>query len=367
MKKIIIAFLFCNTMLAQSNTPILVASGLPSGIFNLDFHNNYVYYTKIEGNHSVSRINIGVPNQLPEIINNNVYTPFGLTIHNNILYFTENIPQRISSINLTQSPLTTTILPIVFSDDGPWNVRVYDNALYFSESVINIKKVPLSNFSQTPTLVATNVPNPWDFIKEGNYLYCTAFADDLVNDVIKLNLLGPVPQIPEFVAQIFEPTSLAKFGNLLFVGSNDSKIYKIDLGSTNPTAELFYEITDEVSWIGQIKGFNNELYFTYNEADFVNEVINGKIMKFSQNQLSNSFFEIVSNVKIYPNPAQTSLNIQADDTIIEASVYNMLGQKENINEISLNSFDVSNLAKGVYIIKLTTENNKTFSSKFIKD
>ena len=72
-------------------------------------------------------------------------------------------------------------------------------------------------------------------------------------------------------------------------------------------------------------------------------------------------------IAIYPNPAQNIINIQTQENIIEAAVYDVLGKKVTVNQLSGNSLDVSNLAQGLYIIKITGESNKTFSSKFIKN
>jgi len=72
-------------------------------------------------------------------------------------------------------------------------------------------------------------------------------------------------------------------------------------------------------------------------------------------------------ITLNPNPAQNILNIKTKETITEASVYDLLGKKVYANQISTNSFDVSSLSKGMYIIKVITKDDKTFSSKFIKE
>ena len=71
-------------------------------------------------------------------------------------------------------------------------------------------------------------------------------------------------------------------------------------------------------------------------------------------------------IVLYPNPTQNILNIQTQETIMEASVYDMLGKKMKVRQLSTNSVDVSNLANGVYMIKIIVENDKTISSKFLK-
>lgn len=70
---------------------------------------------------------------------------------------------------------------------------------------------------------------------------------------------------------------------------------------------------------------------------------------------------------ISPNPAQNILNIKIKETIKEFAVYDLLGKKVTTNQVSTNTIDVSKLAQGMYIIKVISENDKTFSSKFIKE
>lgn len=72
------------------------------------------------------------------------------------------------------------------------------------------------------------------------------------------------------------------------------------------------------------------------------------------------------SVSIFPNPAQNFLIIQTQKIINEISVYNVLGEKVTIPQVSTNTLDVSNLAQGIYIIKVISDDDKTFSTKFIK-
>ena len=74
-----------------------------------------------------------------------------------------------------------------------------------------------------------------------------------------------------------------------------------------------------------------------------------------------------SPIIINPNPAQNILNIQTKETIKQVFVYDLLGKKVNLTQVSNNTLDVSNLAQGMYILKMTVENDKSFSSKFIKE
>ncbi|MUU78363.1 S8 family serine peptidase [Winogradskyella endarachnes] len=71
----------------------------------------------------------------------------------------------------------------------------------------------------------------------------------------------------------------------------------------------------------------------------------------------------------YPNPVRTTLNIDIPSNVdkVEVFVYNQLGQEilsQSVTE-NLKTINVSGLASGIYLMKLSTQNNsKTF--KFIR-
>ena len=76
----------------------------------------------------------------------------------------------------------------------------------------------------------------------------------------------------------------------------------------------------------------------------------------------------LSNVSLYPSPAQNELTISAENTIQNVTVYNVLGRKVqsfNVNATS-KKLDVSFLSTGIYILKYTA-NNVVGSMKFIKE
>jgi hypothetical protein len=73
------------------------------------------------------------------------------------------------------------------------------------------------------------------------------------------------------------------------------------------------------------------------------------------------------NAFIIQNPVQNILKIDSSYSISEVILYDMFGKIVIANQISDNSFDVSYLKQGMYIIKIRTENDSTFTSKFIKE
>ncbi len=94
------------------------------------------------------------------------------------------------------------------------------------------------------------------------------------------------------------------------------------------------------------------------DCDFGTMIISGG---YSLNITNN---EIDNNITIYPNPIKDILHINSTTNIKDATIYNLLGKKilsSNIKEIYL-----SNIESGMYIITVTTMDNKVVSKKIWK-
>jgi len=77
--------------------------------------------------------------------------------------------------------------------------------------------------------------------------------------------------------------------------------------------------------------------------------------------------QVHQQLKIYPNPTTSSINIEnKSNKTLTTSIFNLLGQQlmQNQSHNSIINIDVSNLEPGVYIIKSNDEVNNT--SYFIK-
>ena len=73
-----------------------------------------------------------------------------------------------------------------------------------------------------------------------------------------------------------------------------------------------------------------------------------------------------SVIGLYPNPAQTKLTIKTAENIQSVAVYSVLGQLVK-TELSNKTVDVSDLSNGTYLLRVTLENGKVISEKFIKN
>lgn len=138
--------------------------------------------------------------------------------------------------------------------------------------------------------------------------------------------------------------------------------YSVDSGTTweqVSSQDLFYINSDNNS--AAIEFINNSAVVYIGTYDL--GVISYTI---DLSALSNPIFELEDNYRLFPNPTQNILNIQAKETVKEIYVYDLSGKKVKVNQLSTNTIDVSNLAQGMYIIKMIMGHNKTFTGKIIK-
>jgi hypothetical protein len=86
-----------------------------------------------------------------------------------------------------------------------------------------------------------------------------------------------------------------------------------------------------------------------------------------QTSLGNSSFDI-TNFSYYPNPVKNTLNLSYNQEISNIEVFNFLGQKVISNVINANAaqIDMSNLSKGAYMVRVTS-NNQVKTIKVIKE
>ena len=75
-----------------------------------------------------------------------------------------------------------------------------------------------------------------------------------------------------------------------------------------------------------------------------------------------------SKIAVYPNPIQDFVTIQAAEDGMVAQVFNLQGQLIEQKETSSNKvvFQTQHLQKGVYLVRVKTENGSSFSQKLVK-
>lgn len=83
--------------------------------------------------------------------------------------------------------------------------------------------------------------------------------------------------------------------------------------------------------------------------------------------LSTQGFDVLSNFKVYPNPSLGIYNIVSDVNAI-MEVYDVIGKQMTYKKISVGTsiLDISNYDEGIYLLKVTNENNQSKIMKVIK-
>jgi hypothetical protein len=159
-----------------------------------------------------------------------------------------------------------------------------------------------------------------------------------------------------------------------------------DKNDVTRSCETDATVTTAAGWQNLVFNFANQaqgtaalnLSYSYNMASiFFNYGVNGATagektyyfddMVFGDADLAIQSFA-TTNVKMYPNPATDNVTINALNTIENVSFFNILGQEVlNVNPKSNSvNINVSELSKGIYIVKLVSE-GKNATSKFIKE
>ena len=107
-----------------------------------------------------------------------------------------------------------------------------------------------------------------------------------------------------------------------------------------------------------------DFYIITNCSSDIND---SAMLTFEVETLSNKDFLKLSDINIYPNPVENKLNIQGLESLEleRLSVYNMMGQ-QLLESASAETLNVDQLSGGAYILEITTNENKSFTEKFIK-
>ncbi len=236
-----------------------------------------------------------------------------------------------------------------------------DNTFALNQTVVNSfdpnDKTCLEGSTITPEMVGKDVHYMIRFENTG-----TANAENVVvKDMIDtgkfdINSLIPIDGSHSFVTRISN-TNKVEFIfeniNLPFDDANNDGYVAFKI-KTKPTLVLGDSFSNTAS-----------IYFDYNFPIITDPAVT----TVEQVVLANSDFEFENYFSIYPNPANTTLNIETKQTIAATSIniYNTLGQVVLVipNAQQTQSVDVSSLKTGNYLMKVNSDQGSS-SVKFVK-
>jgi hypothetical protein len=287
-----------------------------------------------------------------DLFTTNLNTPTRLKIADNYLYVVETGSSQISRFNMLVAP--PQMLPYITSGlTGPIGLDVKSNNLFVGDyGSYAIKKI---NTNVTPfqtSLLDNDLAT--DIVVDGEFFY---YTNPVYGKVYANTVLNPSPISGEIATGIVSPSSLLLHDNLLYISDkNQGKIYRIDPnGSSTKSQEIASGLNEPQSMVV----YNNHLYIAEMGAN--------RIVKFNLANLSNENFDDKFSINIAPNPTQKTLYIQTQKPIKDVYIYDLLGKSMKVVLNDNSSVDVSNLATGIYSIKIISDNDTTFATKFVKN
>jgi hypothetical protein len=75
---------------------------------------------------------------------------------------------------------------------------------------------------------------------------------------------------------------------------------------------------------------------------------------------------VKESTKVFPNPFTNSLQIESESSFVTMALYDVAG-KQILSQNFMNTIDTSNLAKGLYLLYLTTDDNEVVVKKVVKE
>ena len=129
-------------------------------------------------------------------------------------------------------------------------------------------------------------------------------------------------------------------------------------------ADLVLELqADDDSWTtyeGTLDPVNNTVSYTFNDP------VSFKAVTASSADATltiEDIFPLDSRISVYPNPTANRIYIQGEN-VLQAELFDLRGRK--VKTTNKNQIDLSDIGTGSFILKVTTDNDKTKSFKIIK-
>lgn len=122
-------------------------------------------------------------------------------------------------------------------------------------------------------------------------------------------------------------------------------------------------VTEDFPYVNKIL---SSMYYDYDLSTSSYNLTSKVTYNYQEQLVLNKTDFQINEITIYPNPANSIVNIQMNQEIVTLSVVDVSGRVTIIRPLSGTSFDVSNLANGVYFIEIKTAEG-VFREKFIKN
>jgi len=120
---------------------------------------------------------------------------------------------------------------------------------------------------------------------------------------------------------------------------------------------------DDDSWTtygGTVDEVNNTVSYTFNDP------VSFKAVTASSADATltiEDIYPLDSRISVYPNPTANRIYIQGEN-VLKAELFDLIGRK--VKATNQNQIDMSGMGVGIFILKVTTDNNSTKSFKIFK-
>jgi len=123
--------------------------------------------------------------------------------------------------------------------------------------------------------------------------------------------------------------------------------------------------------INGVAGFQSSFEGNIDEVRiYETDLSNASILSlYNTGTIISSIYNVANDIKIgmYPNPANTTLNIKTAENIVKAEVYSVVGSLVLQQTGAIESINVAELTQGIYVLRLTADSGKQASKKFTKE
>jgi DNA-binding beta-propeller fold protein YncE len=264
--------------------------------------------------------------------------PLFLFLDGDDLYITEDLRNKITRINLSETPYQRVdVVPNILQPTG---LAVYENNLYvaqFDQGIVS--KISLDDSLATPKEFLTDLVRPGGMTLNGPDLYIAEFG---FNRIVKVDLSDTAKVVEEVVNGIAGPWALALQGDdLYFTEFAGGTVKMIDITEANPT------VTTLASGLDRPNG----LAITESEL-FISERAIGRILRISFNTTS---LDLISDesIRLYPNPVVDFVHVETVGDLHDIEIYDLAGRLLVSREISPGqALDLRSLPAGVYHAKV---------------
>lgn len=160
------------------------------------------------------------------------------------------------------------------------------------------------------------------------------------------------------------PNYLTEYnGKLYFTadnGTNGMQLWVSD-GTSTGTTMITINATG-TSNISNLIVYNNELYFGADAGTGIGK----QLYAYKDPALAINNFQLNdSNISLYPNPSKNYFELSSELTIEKVEVYSLQGQLVKSFEFQ-NQYDIANLSKGIYLVKVNTTEGSLSKSLIIE-